>query len=49
LTGSTVGIYGRFRSGIQQIQARVDSLNSLNDTLLITVMCVSVLQPITTF
>ena len=42
LTGSTFGIYSRFRSGMQTKQYPVDSLNFFNDTLLITVMLVSV-------
>jgi len=49
LTGSTFGIYSRLRSEIETKQKPVDSLNSLNDTVLITVMFVSVLQPSTKF
>ena len=49
LIGSTFCIYSRFRSGMQTKQEPVDSLNMFNDTLVITVMIVNVLQPNTTF
>jgi len=49
LAGSTIGIYSRFRSWNQTKQEHVDSLNNFNDTVLITVMIVIVLQPNTTF
>ena len=49
LTGSTVGVYGRLRSGMRTKQEYVDRLNSFKNTVLITVMFVSVLQPNTTF
>ena len=48
LTGSTFGIYSRSRSGLQTKQKLFDSLN-FNDTVLITVMFVPVLQPNTAF
>jgi len=49
LTGSTFGIYSRFR-WIQTKQEPVDSLyNYFNDTVHIAVMFVSALQPNTTF
>jgi len=49
LTGLTFGIYSRSRSGLQTKQKPFDSLNFFNDTVLITVMFVPVLQPKTTF
>ena len=49
LTGLIFGIYNWFRSGMDTKQKHVDSLNLFNDTLLITVSSVSVLQPSTTF
>ena len=47
--GSTFGVNDRFRSNIQTKQEAVDSLNSFNDTVLITVMFLSALQPNTKF
>ena len=49
LAGSTFGIYSRFRSEMETKQEPVDSLNFFNDTVLVTVIFVSVLQPNTTF
>ena len=42
LTSSAFDIYSRFKSWMQPEQQPVDSLNVFNDTLLITIMCVSV-------
>ena len=49
LTGSTFGIYSRFRSGLKTKSEPVDSLNFFNDTYLIKVILVSVFQPNKTF
>ena len=49
LTGSAFGIYSRLRSGMQNKKGPVDKFNFFNDTMLITVIFVSVLQPNTTF
>ena len=42
LAGSTFGIYSRFRSEMETKQEPVDSLNFFNDTVLVTVIFVSV-------
>ena len=49
LTGSTFGVYGRFKSEVHTNKESVDNLNFFNDTVFITVMFGSILQPNMTF